>query len=125
MGIKNRSQQDIADRMSVKDAIEEGSRPSQSIIDLLYTERQFFIGHPQYSGLPTHMWGTKALIDKVRTISPARFLPYNALQVTTVLFGHIKHFLPAISKELEAKLREVAPKPCLHSMHSFGLAPEA
>lgn len=51
VGIKNRSQQDIADRMSVKDAIDE--------------ERQFFVTHPQYSTLPTHMWGTKALVDKV------------------------------------------------------------
>ena len=77
VGIKNRSQQDIADNKTVQVAIRE--------------EAAFFGDHPVYSGLPTHMWGTKALVDKV----------------TTVLFGHIKHFLPSISKELSNRLREV------------------
>eukprot|EP00656_Telonema_subtile_P016343 TRINITY_DN18622_c0_g1_i2.p1 TRINITY_DN18622_c0_g1~~TRINITY_DN18622_c0_g1_i2.p1 ORF type:complete len:567 (-),score=189.66 TRINITY_DN18622_c0_g1_i2:146-1846(-) len=76
VGIKNRSQADIQEKKSVQAAIAD--------------EDSFFRQHQVYSGMPTHVWGTKALVDKV----------------TQVLFGHIKHFLPAISKELDNKLKE-------------------
>eukprot|EP00658_Telonema_sp_P-2_P012667 TRINITY_DN14822_c0_g1_i4.p1 TRINITY_DN14822_c0_g1~~TRINITY_DN14822_c0_g1_i4.p1 ORF type:complete len:569 (+),score=197.04 TRINITY_DN14822_c0_g1_i4:180-1886(+) len=75
VGMKNRSQADIIDKKPVQAAVAD--------------ELAFFSDHPVYSALPTQTWGTKALVDKV----------------TSVLFGHIKHYLPTITKELDCKLR--------------------
>lgn len=45
IGVKNRSQQDIIDNMSVKDAIER--------------EKMYFATHPIYSTMPPHALGTE------------------------------------------------------------------
>lgn len=77
VGVKNRSQGDINDNMSVKDAIEK--------------EKMFFATHPVYSTLDQKLLGTEILTTKL----------------TKVLFAHIKHNLPDITKEIREKQREV------------------
>lgn len=47
VGVKNRSQQDIIDNMSVKDSIER--------------EKLYFATHPVYSTMPPNMLGTDLL----------------------------------------------------------------
>jgi len=47
VGVKNRSQQDIIDNMSVRDAIER--------------EKLYFATHPVYSTMPPNMLGTDIL----------------------------------------------------------------
>jgi dynamin 1-like protein len=77
VGVKNRSQQDIIDNMSVKDAIEK--------------EKLYFATHPQYSAMPPGLLGTDILTNKL----------------TKVLFTHIKHNLPEITKEIKEKQRDI------------------
>ena len=77
VGVKNRSQADINENMSVKDAIER--------------EKLYFATHPVYSTMPQNMLGTDLLTSKL----------------TKVMFTHIKHNLPEITKEIKEKLREV------------------
>jgi len=62
--VRNRCQQDIIDKVKVKVAIEH--------------EAEYFNKHPVYSTLPPGMVGTKSLTQKL----------------TTVMFHHIKNFLP-------------------------------
>jgi len=76
VGIVNRSQQDI----------QEGKK----VADALASEAKFFGEHPVYNALPSGYTGAAALTDKL----------------THVLFGHIKHFLPTIQKEINAKTTE-------------------
>jgi hypothetical protein len=77
VGIKNRSQQDILDNMSVKDAIER--------------EKLFFSTHPVYSAIDSKLLGAETLTNKL----------------TKVLFTHIKHNLPEITKEIKDKQRDI------------------
>lgn len=77
VGVKNRSQQDINDKMRVKKALEE--------------ERLFFSSHPIYSTLLGENLGTASLTKKL----------------TKVLFTHIKNYLPQIVKEINIKRRDV------------------
>ena len=77
VGIKNRSQQDIIDKMTVKDAIEK--------------EKLYFATHPQYSTMPPGLLGTEVLTSKL----------------TKVMFTHIKHNLPEITKEIREKAKDL------------------
>lgn len=63
--------------MSVKDAIER--------------EKMYFSTHPVYSTLDQKMLGTEILSSKL----------------TKVLFTHIKHNLPEITKEIRDKMKEI------------------
>jgi len=76
IGIKNRSQQDIIDRISVKAAAEK--------------EQLYFGTHPVYSTMTQNMLGIANLTSKL----------------TKILFTHIKHSLPDIMKEIKDKQRE-------------------
>ena len=73
VGVKNRSQQDIVDNMSVRDAVER--------------EKLYFSTHPVYSTMQPGVLGTDTLTSKL----------------TKVLFTHIKHNLPEITKEIREK----------------------
>jgi dynamin 1-like protein len=77
VGVKNRSQQDILDNMTVKDAIER--------------EKAYFATHPVYSTMPPGLLGTEVLSQKL----------------TKVMFTHIKHNLPEIAKEIKEKQRDI------------------
>mmetsp|Transcript_13400 Transcript_13400/g.25219 ORF Transcript_13400/g.25219 Transcript_13400/m.25219 type:complete len:508 (+) Transcript_13400:508-2031(+) len=76
VGVKNRSQHDIAESMAVEAALLE--------------EKRFFSTHPVYSTMPDGFLGTTVLTQKL----------------STVLFTHIRHLLPEILKEVTAKLKE-------------------
>lgn len=76
IGIKNRSQQDIIDRITVKAAIEK--------------EELYFSTHPIYSTMPQGLLGIGNLTTKL----------------TKILFTHIKHNLPEIMKEIRTKAKE-------------------
>jgi len=76
IGIKNRSQQDIIDRIPVKAAIEK--------------EQLYFSTHPIYSSMPQGLLGIGNLTNKL----------------TKILFTHIKHSLPEIVREIKAKAKE-------------------
>ena len=77
VGVKNRSQQDIIDNMSVRDAIER--------------EKLYFATHAVYSTMPQGLLGTEVLSQKL----------------TKVMFTHIKHNLPEITKEIKDKAKEI------------------
>ena len=76
IGIKNRSQQDIIDRITVGAAIEK--------------EQLYFSTHPVYSTMPQNLLGIGNLTTKL----------------SKILFTHIKHTLPEIMKEIRDKIRE-------------------
>ena len=76
IGIKNRSQQDIIDRIPVQAAIEK--------------EKLYFGTHEVYSTMPQNSMGCGSLIKKL----------------TKILFTHIKHNLPGIMKEIRDKMKE-------------------
>lgn len=76
IGIKNRSQQDIIDRISVKQAIEK--------------EQLYFSTHPIYSSMNQQVLGIFNLVQKL----------------TKILFTHIKHSLPEIMREIKEKAKE-------------------
>ena len=63
--------------MSVRDAIEK--------------EKMYFSTHPTYSTMPPGLLGTDTLTAKL----------------TKVLFTHIKHNLPEITKEIRDKMRDI------------------
>ena len=77
VGVKMRSQQDIANKKPVKDSLKD--------------EKEWFDNHRIYSKLPPGMIGTPVLIDKL----------------TQILFKHIRRFLPEIKKEINEKRRSV------------------
>merc|ERR1719282_1411323 len=77
VGVKMRSQQDIENKKSVRKAIEE--------------EREWFGNHRLYSKLPPGLVGTNFLINKL----------------STVLFKHIRRFLPEIKREINERRRDV------------------
>jgi len=76
IGIKNRSQQDIIDRITVKSATEK--------------EQLYFSTHPVYSTMPQNLLGIGNLTNKL----------------SKILFTHIKHSLPDIMKEIRDKMKE-------------------
>jgi replication fork clamp-binding protein CrfC len=76
IGIKNRSQQDIIDRMPVRLALEK--------------EALYFSTHPIYSTMQQNCLGSGNLIKKLGKI----------------LFTHIKHSLPEITNEIKSKVKE-------------------
>ena len=76
IGIKNRSQQDIIDRIPVKVAQER--------------EALYFSTHQIYSTMPQNLLGIGNLTNKL----------------TKILFTHIKHSLPDIMKEIRDKCKE-------------------
>lgn len=76
VGVRNRSQQDIKDKVKVKQAIE--------------AELDFFSKHSVYSTMDSRYLGTKALIKKL----------------TDVLFHHIRLHLPKIIKEIDEKVKD-------------------
>lgn len=76
IGIKNRSQQDIIDRITVKAAQDK--------------EQLYFNTHPVYSTMPQNLLGIANLTGKL----------------TRILFTHIKHSLPEIMKEIRDKIKE-------------------
>lgn len=76
IGIKNRSQQDIIDKITVKKAIEK--------------EELYFSTHPIYSTMPQGLLGIGNLTTKL----------------TKILFTHIKHSLPEIMKDIRTKMKE-------------------
>lgn len=77
VGVKNRSQADINENMAVKDAVER--------------EKMYFATHPVYSTLPQNMLGTDVLTSRL----------------SKVMFTHIKHNLPEITKEIREKAKEI------------------
>jgi hypothetical protein len=60
----------------------------------LKAEEEYFAKHAIYSSLPNNVLGTKALIEKL----------------TTILFRHIKAFLPKIMDEIDGKIRNAEEK---------------
>lgn len=80
VGIKNRNQQEIAQKKTVADSIA--------------TEKAYFEGHRVYGKMPPGYLGTTVLIDKL----------------TKVLFRQIRDFLPAIKKEILEKKREISDR---------------
>jgi hypothetical protein len=62
-----------------------------SVRDAVEREKLYFATHPVYSTMPPNMLGTDILTQKL----------------TKVMFTHIKHNLPEITKEIKEKLREV------------------
>mmetsp|Transcript_4410 Transcript_4410/g.10199 ORF Transcript_4410/g.10199 Transcript_4410/m.10199 type:complete len:808 (-) Transcript_4410:35-2458(-) len=77
VGVKMRSQQDILDNKSVKQALKD--------------EKEWFENHRQYSKLPPGLVGTSVLVDKL----------------TQVLLKHIRRFLPEIKKEIGQRRQKV------------------
>ena len=77
VGVKNRSQQDIIDRKSVKKALKE--------------EREWFENHPIYSSLSQNLLGTDVLTQKC----------------TRIMFTHIKSHLPDIMREIKDKMNQI------------------
>lgn len=76
-GVKNRAQQDILDDISVDEALEK--------------EKLFFRSHPIYSTMPQHVLGCDNLVN----------------QLSKVMFTHIKHNLPEITKEIKGKITDI------------------
>lgn len=76
IAIKNRSQQDIIDRIPVRKALEQ--------------EALYFSTHPIYSTMNQNVLGAGNLIKKLGKI----------------LFTHIKHSLPEITNEIKSKMKE-------------------
>jgi len=73
-GGKNRAQQDIVDDITVEEALDK--------------EKMFFKSHPIYSTMPQHVLGCDNLVT----------------QLSKVMFTHIKHILPEITKEIRVKI---------------------
>ena len=76
VAMKNRSQQDIKNKMKVKEA--------------LIKEKEFFDKHPVYGSMPPGYCGTQSVIDKL----------------TVIFFDKIKEHLPDIIKKMKSKIRE-------------------
>ena len=77
VGVKNRNQQSIIDRISVKQALKD--------------EREYFENHPIYSSINQNLLGTDALTQKC----------------TKIMFTHIKSHLPDIMREIKDKMNQI------------------
>ena len=75
IGVKGRSQEDINNKLSVKDSLDK--------------ERDFFAHHPAYRHLSKELLGTKSLVRKL----------------TSVMYDHIKNVLPSILREINHKIK--------------------
>jgi hypothetical protein len=75
VGVKNRSKQDLNDKIPMKDAIEK--------------EKEFFNTHPVYRKLPPGYVGTYILIQKL----------------TKLLFKKIREILPGVIKEVNTHIK--------------------
>ena len=98
VGVKNRSQQDINNKIRVEAALEE--------------EKQFFASHDIYSTMPPGCLGIDVLTEKL----------------TKVLYTHIKHYLPEIlketmmrAKECDDRLKELGPSTPSDPKHKIQL----
>ena len=76
VGVKGRSKYDIDQKVTVKQGLEE--------------EKKYFASHPVYSTMPPGYVGTDVLSSKL----------------TKILFNHIRAYLPEITKEINAKIRD-------------------
>ena len=76
VAMKNRSQQDISNKMKVKEALQK--------------EKQFFESHPVYKSMPPGYLGTETLVEKL----------------TVIFFNKIKEHLPDIIKQIKQKMKE-------------------
>lgn len=76
IALKNRSQQDLIDRLPVKVAIEK--------------EMMFFRSHTVYSKMNSNFFGIENLVDKLRRL----------------FFDHLKMYLPGIYSSLKEKIQE-------------------
>jgi hypothetical protein len=77
VGVKNRNQQSIIDKVSVKQALKE--------------EREYFENHPIYSSINANLLGTDVLTQKC----------------SKIMFTHIKSHLPDIMKEIKEKINQI------------------
>lgn len=77
VGVKNRSQQSIIDKKTVKQALKE--------------EREWFENHPVYSSISANLLGTDVLTQKC----------------TRIMFTHIKSHLPDIMREIKEKVQQI------------------
>eukprot|EP01022_Parablepharisma_sp_SALTPOND_P008035 TRINITY_DN135101_c2_g1_i1.p1 TRINITY_DN135101_c2_g1~~TRINITY_DN135101_c2_g1_i1.p1 ORF type:complete len:868 (+),score=80.71 TRINITY_DN135101_c2_g1_i1:151-2604(+) len=77
VGVKNRSQQNIIDKLSVQRGLD--------------IEKEWFINHPIYRSLPKDCYGTDTLTHKL----------------SRILYAHIRNSLPDIVKEVDEKLKVV------------------
>lgn len=77
VGVKNRNQQDIIDKKTVKNALRE--------------EREWFENHPIYSSMSQNLLGTDVLTSKC----------------TKIMFTHIKSHLPDIMREIKEKMNQI------------------
>jgi replication fork clamp-binding protein CrfC len=77
VGVKNRSQQNIMDKVRVQEGIDE--------------ERRYFQTHPIYRSLPKDCYGTDTLTSKL----------------SRIMYAHIRVSLPDITKEVDEKLKAV------------------
>ena len=77
VGVKNRGQQAITDKQSVKAALKE--------------EREYFENHPIYSSLNQNLLGTDVLTQKC----------------SKIMFTHIKSHLPDIMREIKSKMNQI------------------
>ena len=77
VGVKNRSQQDILDRLGVQRGLD--------------SEKAWFMSHPIYRSLPKDCYGTDTLTHKL----------------SRIMYAHIRSALPEIMKEVEEKLKSV------------------
>jgi len=80
VGVKNRNQQAIIDKQSVKVALKE--------------EREYFENHPIYSSLNQNLLGTDVLTQKC----------------TKIMFTHIKSHLPDIMREIKDKMNQITDR---------------
>jgi len=76
VGIKNRSQEDIINKVPVSESLKK--------------ERKFFTTSPIYSTLPPESFGTESLTHKL----------------TTILYNQIKASMPEIFEEIKKKKQE-------------------
>ncbi|GIX64505.1 dynamin-like protein, putative [Babesia caballi] len=79
-GVKNRSQKDIAEGVTIKQALE--------------LERQYFSEHKIYKHLKPGLWGVPALVEKL----------------TKVLYRHISSVLPDLKAEISTRIKNTATK---------------
>lgn len=77
VGVKNRSQQDINDKVRVQRGLD--------------AEKQWFMNHPIYRSLPKDCYGTDTLTQKL----------------SRIMYAHIRVNLPEITKEVDEKLKSV------------------
>ncbi|CDR95133.1 dynamin-like protein, putative [Babesia bigemina] len=79
-GVKNRSQKDIAEGVTIKQALE--------------LERQYFSEHSVYKHIKPSLWGIPSLVDKL----------------TKVLYRHISTVLPDLKAEISNRIKNTTAR---------------